>query len=356
MDVVVERFRRQLAYPAVGMEGQERLAKSKVAICGLGALGSTIAERLVRCGVGWIRLIDRDWVELDNLPRQALYTLHDAEYHLPKAVAAANHLAAIDPKVHLEPRVCDLSHRNAVDLLQGVDVVLDGTDNFETRYLINDACVSLSIPWVHAGIVGASGQAMLVEPGRTACFRCLLPDPPPIESMQTCDSVGVLGPAVGVIASWQALLGMKWIVQNSGAQQSAPTASQTATSSETKSTLTIFELWSAEVRNVVLHRLATCPTCVERRFEFLAGHGVSDTKILCGKNAVQIQVPEGRKVDLALLAERLRKTGTVFATPFLIRFSVDTYRITVFPDGRGIVDGTENPEEARKIYARWIGG
>ncbi len=342
MDVVVERFRRQSAYPAVGVSGQERLAKSKIAIVGLGALGSTIAERLARCGVGWIRLIDRDWVELDNLPRQALYTLHDAEYHLPKSIAAANHIAAIDPKIHIEPKVCDLSHRNAVELLQGVDIVLDGTDNFEARYLINDVCVSLGSPWVHAGIIGASGQAMLVEPGKTACFRCLLPDPPPIESMQTCDSVGVLGPAVGVIASWQALLSMKWIVQ--GGEEKIST------------TLSIFELWSGEVRNVSLHRMPNCPTCVERRFEFLAGTGVSDTKVLCGKNAVQIHVPEGRNVDLAMLSERLRKSGTVFETPFLVRFSVDSYRITVFPDGRGIVDGTENPDEARKIYARWIGG
>jgi molybdopterin/thiamine biosynthesis adenylyltransferase len=353
MDVVVERFRRQLAYPAVGLQGQERLSHSKIAIVGLGALGSTIAERLARCGVGSIRLIDRDWVELDNLPRQALYTLHDAEYHLPKSIAAANHLAAIDPKIHIEPKVCDLSHRNAVELLQGADIVLDGTDNFEARYLINDVCVSLGIPWVHAGIIGASGQAMLVEPGKTACFRCLLPDPPPIESMQTCDSVGVLGPAVGVIASWQALLGMKWIVQ--GGKADVP-HDELQGERGRKSTLSVFELWSGEVRNVSLTRMPNCPTCVERRFEFLAGIGVSDTKILCGKNAVQIHVPEGRKVDLAMLSERLRKSGTVFETPFLLRFSVDSYRITVFPDGRGIVDGTENPDEARKIYARWIGG
>ena len=353
MDVIVERFRRQLAYPSIGLQGQDRLAQSKVAICGLGALGSTIAERLARCGIGWIRLIDRDWVELDNLPRQALYTLHDAEYHLPKSIAAANHLSAIDPKIHFEPKICDLSHRNAIELFQGVDMVLDGTDNFEARYLINDACVSLGIPWVHAGIIGASGQAMLIEPGKTACFRCLLPDPPPIESMQTCDSVGVLGPAVGVVASWQALLCMKWIVQGVDGKTNRQ---EDVTAVNDASTLTVFELWSGEVRNVMLRRLSNCPTCSERRFDFLRGAGVSDTKVLCGKNAVQIHVPEGRHVDLAVLAERLRKSGEVVETPFLIRFSVDGYRITVFSDGRGIVDGTENPDEARKIFARSIGG
>ncbi|MFN9602059.1 MAG: ThiF family adenylyltransferase [Planctomycetota bacterium] len=345
MDVALERFRRQIAYPAIGMPGQERLAGSKVAIVGLGALGSTIAERLARCGIGWIRLIDRDWVELDNLPRQALYTLHDAEYHLPKAVAAANHLASIDPTIHLEPMVCDLTHRNADSLLRGVDLIFDGTDNFETRYLVNDASVSFGIPWVHAGIIGASGQAMLVAPGRSACFRCLLPEVPPLESLQTCDSVGVLGPAVGVIASWQALLGMKWLVQP-----------ETGAASSATSPLTVFELWTGEVRNLALQRTLDCPTCVERRFEFLSGASASDVRVLCGKNAVQIQAPEGRRVDLALLAERLRKTGEVIETPFLVRYSVDSYRITVFPDGRGIVHGTENPDVARKIYARWIGG
>jgi molybdopterin-synthase adenylyltransferase len=345
MDVALNRFRRQIAYPAIGMTGQERLAGSKVAIVGLGALGSTIAERLARCGIGSMRLIDRDWVEIDNLPRQALYTLHDAEYHLPKAVAAANHLASIDPTIHLEPMVCDLTHRNAESLLRGIDLIFDGTDNFETRYLINDASVSFGIPWVHAGIIGASGQAMLVVPKATACFRCLLPDVPPLESMQTCDSVGVLGPAVGVIASWQALLGMKWLVQpNAGA---APNAT---------SQLTIFELWSGEVRNVALQRNPDCPACAEGNFEFLSGASATDARVLCGKNAVQIQAPEGRRVDLSLLAERLRKSGEVFETPFLVRFSADAYRITVFPDGRGIVHGTESLDEARKIYARWIGG
>lgn len=347
MDLEIERFRRQLAYPRIGVSGQTRIATSKIAICGVGALGSTIAERIGRCGVGSIRLIDRDWVELDNLPRQSLYTLHDAQYHLPKAIAAANHLAAIDPKVHLEPRVCDLTHRNALDALRDVDLVFDGTDNFEARYLINDACLSLGIPWVHAGIVGASGQAMLVEPGRSACFRCLLPEIPPVESMQTCDSVGVVGPAVGVIACWQSLLGLKWLVEGAADRERGETA---------EARLTVFELWSGEVRHVLLRRLPDCPACVLKRFDFLLGASASDTKVLCGKNAVQIYTPEGRGVDLPLLSQRLRHLGTVFETPFLIRFTVDSYTITVFPDGRGIVQGTESPEEARKIYARWIGG
>lgn len=345
------RFRRQIAYAPVGTRGQQALCNASVAIVGLGALGSTIAERLARSGVGSLRLIDRDWVELDNLPRQALYTLHDAEYHSPKAIAAANQLAAIDPSLHLEPHVCDVTHRNIDSLLEGVDLVLDGTDNFEVRYLINDACVSRGTAWVHAGIVGASGQAMLIEPPRTACFRCLLPDPPPPESMQTCDSVGVLGPAVGVIASWQAMLGVKYLVERGSESPNPPAESQSA-----QGRLTVFDLWSGEVRSVRLPKSADCECCVRREFPFLKGLHASDAKVLCGKNAVQIQVPVGRNMDLASLAARLRSNGTVLETPFLVRFSIDSLSITIFRDGRAVIHGTENPEEARKIYQRWIGG
>lgn len=348
----LDRFKRQVAYAPVGVDGQRRLSEARVAVCGLGALGSTIAERLVRCGVETVHLIDRDWVELDNLPRQALYTLHDAEYHVPKSIAAANRLAEIDPSVQLHPHVCDITHRNIQSLLNDVDLVLDGTDNFEVRYLINDACVSMGIPWVHGGIVGASGQAMLVEPGRTACFRCLLPDPPPVDGMHTCDSAGVLGPAVGVVASWQALLGLKWLVSNQGTS-GHPTA---ADSELQPATLTVFELWAGETRNIQVVPDAQCVCCKRREFPFLSGLHCSDAKVLCGKNAVQITVPADRTLDLATLAKRLRSDGVVIETPFLLRFTFEKFTVSVFTDGRGIVSGTENPDEARKIFQRWIGG
>jgi len=353
----LDRFKRQVAYAPVGIDGQRRLAEAKVAICGLGALGSTIAERLVRCGVGSVLLIDRDWVEVDNLPRQALYTLHDAEYHIPKSVAAANRLCEIDPTVQLHPHICDITHRNVQDLFSGVDLVFDGTDNFEGRYLINDACVSLGIPWVHGGIVGASGQTMLIEPGRSACFRCLLPDPPPTESMQTCDSAGVLGPAVGVVASWQALLGLKWLVSNDRLQRADAENGFLSTSGGLISgTLTVFELWAGETRNVQVVPDPKCVCCCKREFPFLSGLYCSDTHVLCGKNAVQITVPPDRKLNLASLAKRLRSEGAVIETPFLLRFTFEKFTISVFADGRGIVSGTENADEARKIYQRWIGG
>ena len=340
-----DRFRRQIAFSPVGVDGQRMLENATVAVLGLGALGSTIAERLVRCGVGKLRLVDRDWVELDNLPRQALYTLHDAEYHATKANAAASHLSAIDPVTKLEPIVADITYRNIRSLLEGVDIVLDGTDNFEVRYLINDACVAMGIPWVHGGILGASGQAMLIEPEHTACFRCLLSDPPSTESMGTCDSVGVLGPAVGVIASWQALRAVRWLVER-----------KDDVAAKRESMLTVFDLWMGDVRNIRLHKSANCPCCSEKQFPFLEGKHSTDAQVMCGKNAVQIQVPIDGRLNLGELAERLRREGEVVETPFLVRFTQEDKTMTVFADGRAVVHGTENPAEARKIYQRWIGG
>ena len=340
-----DRFRRQVAFKPVGVDGQRMLANAKVAVIGLGALGSTIAERLVRCGVGYLRLIDRDWVELDNLPRQALYTLHDAEYHATKAMAAAGHQSAIDPTTKLEPIVSDVTHKNIRQWLQGIDILVDGTDNFEVRYLMNDACVALGLPWVHGGIVGSAGQAMLIEPDHTACFRCLLPEAPPPNTAGSCDTVGVIGPAVGVIASWQALLAMQWLVERKDQDPA-----------KRPSVLTVFDLWLGDVRKIQLHRVADCPCCGQKKFPFLEGKHSTDAQVLCGKNAVQVQVPTGIQLQLPELARRLRVEGEVVETPFLVRFSKGNSTLTVFADGRAIVHGTEDPAEARKIYQRWVGG
>jgi adenylyltransferase/sulfurtransferase len=340
-----DRFRRQIAFKPVGVDGQRMLANAKVAVVGLGALGSTIAERLARCGVGYLRLIDRDWVELDNLPRQALYTLHDAEYHATKAIAAAEHLSQIDPTTKLDPIVADVTHKNIRQLLHGIDLVVDGTDNFEVRYLINDACVATGLPWIHGGIVGASGQAMLIEPEHTACFRCLLPEAPPPSIAGSCDTVGVIGPAVGVIASWQALLAVQWLVER---KEQDP--------AKRPSVLTVFDLWLGDVRKIQLHRVPSCPCCGQKQFPFLDGQHSTDAQVMCGKNAVQVQVSSGIRIDLPELAEKLKSQGEVVATPFLVRFSQDNCTLTVFADGRAVVHGTEDPAVARKIYQRWVGG
>ena len=344
-----DRYRRQKAFVEVGERGQELLSKARVAICGMGALGAMVAERLCRSGVGYMRLIDRDWVELDNLPRQALYTTRDALEIRPKSIAAVEHLCAINPEIKLEPVVEDLIHLNAEQRLSDVDCIIDGTDNFETRYLINDLSIRCGIPWIHAGIVGASGQLMAFVPGKTACFRCLLPEPPPVEQMQTCDSAGVLGAAVGVIASWQAMEAIKFLLKKDIAGDGF---------------LRIFDLWAGDVRKIRVPRnLASnapifqpgCKTCVQHQFDFLDGRVGTLARVLCGRGAVQIQSTGRSRLDLVLLSKRLRQEGQVTETPFLVRFSNPPYVVSVFADGRAIVQGTENPDEARKIYARWIG-
>ena len=344
-----DRYRRQKAFIEVGERGQQLLSKARIAICGMGALGAMVAERLCRSGVGFMRLIDRDWVELDNLPRQALYTTRDALEVRPKSIAAQEHLLAIDPNIQLQPVVADLTYSNVEQWMSDVDCIIDGTDNFETRYLINDLSIRHGIPWVHAGIVGASGQSMAFVPGKTACFQCLLPEPPPIEQMQTCDSAGVLGAAVGVIASWQAMEALKILLKKEIAGDGF---------------LTVFDLWAGDVRKIRVPRNLPnesskqlgCRACVHHQLDFLAGKMGTQARVLCGRGAVQIQSSGRDPIDLAVLSTRLKKEGQVTETPFLVRFNHPPYVLSVFTDGRAVIQGTENTEEARKIYARWIGG
>ena len=344
-----DRYRRQKAFVEVGERGQELLSNARIAICGMGALGAMAAERLCRSGVGFMRLIDRDWVELDNLPRQALYTTRDALEVRPKSIAAQEHLLAIDPTIKLQSIVEDLNYQNVEKWMSDVDCIIDGTDNFETRYLINDLSIRRGIPWVHAGIVGASGQAMAFVPGKTACFQCLLPEPPPVEQMQTCDSAGVLGAAVGIIASWQAMEALKILLKKEIAGDGY---------------LRVFDLWAGEVRKIRVPRNSAsgspqqlgCRACVQGELDFLSGKFGTQARVLCGRGAVQIQSSGRDPIDLAVLSTRLRADGQVTETPFLVRFIHPPYVITVFSDGRAVIQGTENPDEARKIYARWIGG
>ncbi len=343
-----DRYRRQTAFAEFGKAGQARLATSRVGIVGVGALGSVIAERLARAGVGMIRLIDRDWVEWDNLPRQTLFVESDAEQRLPKAIAAAEHLKASNSSILIEPVVVDLIPTNAMALLSDVDLILDGTDNFETRYLINDVSLERKIPWLHGGCVGASGQTMACIPDQTACFRCLMPEPMPADQQATCDSAGVLGPAITIIAGWQAMEAIKLL---SGHPEAVSRKLHT------------FDFWNNEFRQIKIEPMRTgdgCPACGLGRRDFLDGSRSTSTQVLCGRNAVQIQNPNEQSVDLRLLAERLKGLGSVVVNPFLLRFESEVsngeqFTITVFRDGRGIVAGTEDPVMARRLYAAWIG-
>lgn len=334
------RYARQVILPQIGPEGQERLQAASVAVVGCGALGSVITDGLVRAGVGALRIIDRDVLELHNLQRQVLFDEEDVAQGLPKAIAAARKLARINGEVRLEPVVADLSPRNAEQLLAGMDLVLDGTDNFETRFLVNDVCVRHRIPWVYGAVISTYGMTMTILPGQTPCFRCLLLQMPPPGSVPTCDTAGVLGAAAHVIASLEIVQALKVLT---GQVDSPPR-------------LIFVDVWD-NVWEAVPARKGKdrCPVCDEGRFDFLAareGHRVVE---LCGQDAFQITPRGDGAVALDVLAERLRPIGEVLQNEYLLRFRAAPYELTVFADGRTLVKGARDEGEARGVYARYIG-
>jgi adenylyltransferase/sulfurtransferase len=335
-----DRYSRQERFSPVGSEGQAHLGAARVLICGVGALGSMIAERLARSGVGQLRLVDRDWVELSNLQRQALFSEEDARLSRPKAVAAAETIARFNSEISVEPLVEDVSYQNMVQLANDCELIVDGTDNFETRFLINDYCIEQGIPWIHGGCLGAGGQVMSILPGETACFRCLVPELPSRDSLETCDSAGVLGPAVGLIACWQAAEALKILSGNRAA---------------VCKDLIVLDSWNTECRLIRLPKDPHCPTCGRREFSFLSGAVRTETTVLCGKNAVQLESPNLGGETLAHLAGRLKSQGELVTNPFFVRLQLNDHTITIFKGGRTIVEGTVNPAEAKSILARTIG-
>jgi molybdopterin-synthase adenylyltransferase len=347
------RYRKQIAYAPFGLDGQKIFEASRVGIVGLGALGSMLAERLTRMGIGQLSLIDRDWVDLDNLPRQTLYTEQDAEQRQPKAIAAKKHLHEINHLVQIEPQVVDFVPENGEQLLSDCDLVLDGTDNLETRFLINDVCLKWNIPWVHGGCVGTDGQVLGIIPGATACYRCLVPEPLAANQMLSCDLHGVLGSTVAVIASWQVMEATKILLGKHPAKQSPSGQAE----------LMLFQMWSNDVKRIRLPidvarpGYAGCIACQQRRFEFLEGQRGSDTTILCGRNAVQIQANQGIRTNLKELADRFRNHGgKLIESPYLLRWEIENVSFSIFADGRTIVHGTEDPAVARGLRNKWIGG
>jgi adenylyltransferase/sulfurtransferase len=342
-DPTLDRYIRQVRYPGLGADGQRRLLDSRALVCGCGALGSVLANTLARSGVGHLRIVDRDFLELNNLQRQVLYDEEDVAAGLPKAVAAQAKLRKINSQIEIEAIVADVDHTTIGRWLEGVDVIVDGTDNFETRFLLNDAAVRFGIPWVYGGCVGAEGQTMTILPGDTPCLRCLLQDAPPPGSTATCDSAGILAPIVNVIASLQACEAIKIL---SGHREAVSRSLQ------------VFELWDNRVRQVNLDSLresANCPTCRQGDFPWLEGRRGSHTVVLCGRNSVQLSYPDRHAVSLDALARQLEGVGRVTRNRFLLRLEVDKFQITVFPDGRAIIAGTDDVTEARTIHARYIG-
>jgi adenylyltransferase/sulfurtransferase len=333
-----------MRFAPLGEEGQRKLLGARALVVGCGALGSVSADLLVRAGVGFVRVVDRDFLEADNLHRQVLFDEHDVAEVLPKAVAAARRLSQINSAVQVEPVVADISAANIGSLADDVELIVDGTDNFETRYLINDYAVAHHKPWVFGGCVGAEGQMLAILPGETPCLSCILPEPPPAEAQPTCETAGVIGPIVSVIAALQAGEALKIL---SGHREAV------------NRRMTIVDLWSNQIRTVGVSRLhgeLNCKTCGERDFPWLDGRRGASAVSLCGPNAVQLAPSISERISLEDLAAKLRDVGAVSLNKFLLRFEAEKYCVTVFADGRTIVGGTDDPAEARVVHAKYIGG
>jgi adenylyltransferase/sulfurtransferase len=331
-----ERYSRQILFAGIGERGQEALLGAHAVIAGCGALGSFHAVALARAGVGRLTLIDRDYVEPSNLHRQWLFEEEDAAEALPKAAAAARRLARINSSIRVDARIADLTPENAGELLGGADVILDGTDNFETRYLINDFAVSRGTPWIYGAAVGSYGLTMPVIPGHGPCLRCVYPEPP-AGAQPTCETAGVLNVIVSSVASIQVADALRLL-----------------TGTPLPPRITTFDLWKGGIRQIdAPDRDPECPTCARREFPYMEP-GRRPPVALCGRDAVQISDID-RPLDLVELKARLEPLGRVRANEFALRFQIDGYELTVFADGRAIVKGTADTGIARSLYARYVG-
>jgi molybdopterin/thiamine biosynthesis adenylyltransferase len=338
MEQAAGRYARQVRFEGLGESGQRALAAAKVTIVGCGALGGLQAEGLARAGIGSLTVVDRDFVETSNLQRQFLFSEEDAARALPKAVAAERRLREINSMIEVRGIVADVDSASIGDLMEGADLILDATDNFETRFLLNDFSVARKIPWIYGAAVGSYGLMMPVLPGETACFRCVYPEPPP--GMQpTCETAGVLGSATMLIASLQTGEALKILSGHSEL---------------VRRTIVRADVWSGGLREVAAPaRDPDCPACGRGEFPWLSGAKRAPVS-LCGRNAVQIH-ERLRPVNLAALERSLNGLGRVLANDFALRFFLDSYEMTVFPDGRAIIKGTTDPGVARSLYSQYVG-
>ncbi len=342
--IIMERYIRQTIYTGVGQEGQRKLLAARVLLVGCGALGTTIANNLVRTGIGHLTIVDRDFLELNNLQRQTLFDENDLRQNLPKAIAASQKLRQINSEVEIVARVEDLDYANVQALVRTADLVMDGSDNFETRYLLNDTCVKYNKPWIYSGVIGAYGVTSTIVPGRTPCFRCLFPDQSPPGSTPTCDTAGILNSIVGTIGSIASGEAVKLLVGQG----------------KLNAGLLSIDLWQNNFDRLAIETpLPGCPTCDLHQYEFLDSEGdrASHAAVLCGRNAVQISLRNTSQISLEDLATRLQQAGAkdMLQNEYLLRFHLDSYDFTVFPDGRAIIKGTEEADLAKSLYARYIG-
>lgn len=335
-----ERYSRQILFNGIGEEGQRRLAAARVLIVGCGALGSAHAESLARAGVGYLRIADRDFVEPSNLQRQTMFTESDAEKRLPKAVAAADHLRQINSQIEIDAHVIDVNYSNVEQLIEGCNLVIDGTDNFSTRYLINDACVKHNITWIYGAAVGSYGVTMTIRPHQTACLRCVFEEAPPAASAPTCDTAGVIMPIINVVSAVQVTEALKLLTNRI---------------EDLHGSLMQFDVWRNEWRRIGTGApRPDCPTCGLARYETLS-QAAEGAAMLCGRDAIQISPSQPTRINFSSLAERLQRLGEVKFNGYLLRFKTGNFELTVFQDARSIIRGTDEIATARSLYAKYIG-
>jgi len=340
--VSFERYSRQMFFEPIGSEGQKRLSQSQVTLIGCGALGSYLADMMVRAGVGQLKIVDRDFIELNNLQRQCLFDERDIADNLPKAAAAARKLRLINSAVEISPLVADANHESIEHFTDSADLILDGTDNLQTRFLINDVAVKHSIAWIYGACLAATGMAMVIRPGGKPCLRCLIDSPPEPGSLETCESAGIISSAVAWVAAFQFAEALKLLTGNPDT---------------VNSNFVTFDLWENRFSQMSTETLQQgCSCCVGHDFEFLSGKSSLSTISLCGRNSVQIRPRRsGQKINLAELAKRLGDAGSVTYNDFLLRMTVGEREITIFSDCRAIVKGTNKIDEARSLYAKYVG-
>ena len=336
-----ERYSRQILFKEIGKAGQEKLLNSRVLLVGCGALGASHAEMLARAGVGKLRIVDRDFVEYTNLQRQTLFKEADAERRLPKAAAAKMRISEINSEIDVEAIITNVNNSNIETLIDGCDLVLDGTDNFQVRYLVNDACVKNSKTWIYGAAVSSYGTTMTVLPDRTPCLRCIFEEMPDAGSSPTCDTAGVIMPIVSSVSAIQVTEAIKLLVGNGDALHRS---------------LIQIDVWQNDWRKIRLDKPNPgCVACGQKIYEFLDAESQEFSAVLCGRNAVQIAPPKPADLNLEIFAQQLSRSGEVKQNEYLVRFQTGEYEITVFRDARAIISGTDDISVARSLYARFVG-
>lgn len=334
-----KRYERQVRFPLIGAEGQKKISESNLLVIGCGALGTVICDQIVRAGVGIVTIIDRDIVELHNLQRQSLFTEADATQKTPKAKAAEEALRKINSEIEINGFAADLNFGNCLGHARGKDLILDATDNFETRQLINDVALELNIPWVYGGAVGREGMAKLIVPGKTSCFRCLMAGVPAPGEVQTCETAGVIAPTTNIVASIEVMLAFKYIVAG-----------------EADGSLHLLDSWGLSLRKIKVPRVPECAACGGGSRDYLNGDHTGAATVLCGREMVQVLPSSFCELDLVSLAEKLKGLGEIEDKKYYLAFNDGQLEISIFPDGRCLVKGTSDQARARATVNKYLGG